>query len=57
MLYILFISYSIYIYLLPLPNKQLAEILNNILDIIKHIKDPQLNIYKVFLTYLDFYTN
>ena len=31
--------------------------LNDILDIIKRIKDLQLNIYKVFLTCLDFYTN
>jgi len=50
-------SYSIYIYPLLLPNKQPAEMFNNILDIIKRIKDPQLNIYKVFLIYLEFYTN
>jgi len=31
--------------------------LNNILNIIKHIKDLQLNIYKMFLIYLEFYTN
>jgi len=55
--YILFTSYSVYIYLLLLLNKQLAEMLNNILDIIKRIKDLQLNIYKVFLICLEFYTN
>ena len=55
--YILFIFYSIHTHPLLLLNKQPAEMLNNILDIIKRIKDPQLNIYKVFLTYLDSYTN
>ena len=50
-------SYGIYIYPLPPLNKQLVEILNNILDIIKCIKDPQLNIYKIFLTCFNFYTN
>ena len=55
--YILFTSYSVYIYLLLLLNKQLAEMLNNILDIIKRIKDLQLNICKVFLICLEFYTN
>ena len=49
--------YGVYTHLLPLLNKQPAEMLNNILDIIKRIKDPQLNIYKVFLTCLDFHTN
>jgi hypothetical protein len=57
MLYILSISCSVYIHLPPPLNKQLVEMLNNILDIIKWIKDPQLNIYKVFLIYLNFYTN
>jgi hypothetical protein len=57
MLYILFMSYNVYIHPLPLPNKQPVEMLNNILDIIKCIKDLQLNICKVFLIYLDFYTN
>ena len=55
--YILFISYSVYIHPLLLPNKQLVEMLNNILDIIKRIKNLQLNIYKVFLMCLDFYIN
>jgi len=55
--YILFISYSVYIYPLLLLNKQLAEILNNILNIIKRMKDLQLNIFKMFLTYLEFNTN
>ena len=57
MLYIFFISYSVYIHPLLLLNKQPVEMLNNILNIIKRIKDLQLNIYKVFLIYLDFYTN
>ena len=57
MLYILFTSHGVYTYPQPLLNKQPVEMLNNILDIIKCIKDPQLNIYKVFLIYLDFYTN
>ena len=50
-------SYSVYIHPPLLLNKQLVEMLNNILNIIKRIKDPQLNIYKVFLICLDFYTN
>ena len=55
--YILFTFYGVYIHPPPPPNKQPVEMLNNILDIIKRIKDPQLNIYKVFLTCLDFYIN
>ena len=55
--YILFMSYGVYIHPLPPPNKQLVEMLNDILDIIKRIKDLQLNICKVFLICLDFYIN
>ena len=50
-------SYGVYTHFLPPPNEQLVEMFNDILDIIKRIKDPQLNIYKVFLTCLDFYIN
>ena len=55
--YILFTSYGVYIYPLLLLNKQPAEMLNDILDIIKRIKDLQLNICKIFLTYFNVYTN
>lgn len=55
--YILFTSHGVHTHPPPPPNKQPAEMLNDILDIIKRIKDPQLNICKVFLTCLDFYTN